>query len=74
MLQAISSFLNVFHSYISLLCQNAAFCGNGIFPANFEGFFIIEKKKILSNVVKGCALEYRINPTNMFAPEEDPLL
>ena len=31
MLQAISPFYhNVFHSYISLVCQSAALCGNGL--------------------------------------------
>ena len=23
---------NVFHSYLSLVCQNVAFCGNGLIP------------------------------------------
>ena len=30
LLQAISPFLNVFHTYISLVRQNAALCGNGL--------------------------------------------
>ena len=31
LLQAISPFLTInFHSYISLVCQNAVLCGNGL--------------------------------------------
>ena len=39
LLQAISPFLNVFHSYISLVCQNVSLCGNGL---------IKHRRKILS--------------------------
>ena len=38
LLQAISPFLNVFHSYISLVRQNETLCGNGLTQKDLDKF------------------------------------